>query len=108
MSSFEESRFKKGQGGRVKGARNRISYKLLTALADDFEQHGEEAIRICRVERPNEYLKIIVSTMPKEFEITDSRLQEISDDELEILIDRLRQERSSIRTADSGTGETAH
>lgn len=106
MSLFEKGRQK--TGGRVKGARNRIAYKLIEALAKDFEEHGEEAIRIARIERPHEYLKIIVSTMPKEFEITDSRLQEISDDELEILIDRLRQERSSIRSADSGTGETAH
>jgi hypothetical protein len=101
---FEEGRPK--TGGRVKGARNRIAYKLIEALAKDFEEHGEEAIRIARIERPHEYLKIIVSTMPKEFEITDSRLQDISDDELELLIEHVRQQRGAIRSTDSREEQT--
>ena len=90
------SSFQKGQpklGGRGKGVRNRLSNALLEALAKDFEEFGEEAVRITRVERPAEYLKIVAGIMPKELEITDSRLKEIDDSELDYLIEFARQRR---------------
>ena len=73
---FEPGRPK--TGGRVKGARNKLSMAFVEALAKEFEEHGAEAIRICRVERPTEFIKIIASIMPKEFEITDNRLADIT------------------------------
>ena len=80
-------------GGRRQGARNRISTALLTALAEDFEKFGEETVRITRVEKPVEYLRIAASLLPKEFEITHSQqLHELSDEELEQFIERLRLE----------------
>ena len=36
-----------------------LNCSFLTALAKDFEQYGIEAIRICRIERPSEYVKIV-------------------------------------------------
>jgi len=66
MSLFEPGREK--TGGRRKGSRNRISTALLEALAEDFEQFGKEAIKITRVERPGEYLKICASLVPQAFE----------------------------------------
>lgn len=99
--------FQKGQaktGGRVKGARNRIAYKLIEALAADFEQHGEEAIKIARIERPVEYLKVIASLCPKEFEIVDSRLAELSDEELDVFIAKLRGQLRPVAT-DAGSRE---
>ena len=104
---FEKGREK--SGGRVKGSRNRLSLHFVAALADEFEKFGAEAIRIARVERPHEFLKIIASIMPKEFEITDSRLKEISDDELDLLIAVAKRQLvsgSGPRDVDSGEGET--
>jgi hypothetical protein len=77
-------------GGRAKGVKNRLSHAFLTALAEDFEQYGVEAITICRVERPNEYLRVIAHLMPKELEVTVGPLQEVSDQELETLIEHAR------------------
>lgn len=79
--------FKPGQGGRVKGARNKLSMSFVTALAKEFEEHGAEAIRIARIERPTEFIKIIASVLPKEFEIVDLRLQDITDEELNAFIE---------------------
>jgi hypothetical protein len=80
-------------GGRRQGARNRISTALLTAFAEDFEKFGEETVRITRVEKPVEYLRIAASLLPKEFKITHSQqLHELSDEELEQFIERLRLE----------------
>jgi hypothetical protein len=94
--------------GRRKGARNRISTALLTAFAEDFEKHGDETVRICRVEKPIEYLKIAASLLPKEFEISDSRLAELSDEDLDALIDEVRQRRALIGDTERREGETAH
>jgi hypothetical protein len=88
MAPFEKGMTK--IGGRAKGVKNRLSHAFLTALAEDFEQHGVEAIKICRVERPNEYLRVIAHLMPKELEVTVGPLQEISDVELETLIEHAR------------------
>jgi hypothetical protein len=88
MTLFERGRAK--TGGRAKGARNKISTAFLEALAKDFEEHGETAIKIMRIERPAEYVKVIASILPKEFEITENRLMEIPDDELDILINYAR------------------
>ena len=81
------ARFQPGNGGRPRGARNKLSGDFLTALADEFSEHGAEAIKIVRVERPHEFLKIVASLMPKELEISDSRLKDISDDELDFFIE---------------------
>ena len=59
MTLFEKGRSK--MGGRAKGAKNRLSHAFLTALAEDFEQHGVEALKIARVEKPVEYIRIAAS-----------------------------------------------
>jgi len=100
--------FEKGSSGnpagRGKGTRNRLSAKFLEALAKDFEQHGEETIRIARVERPVEYMKVVASLLPKEFEFTDSRLADLSDDELDAFIELAKRQLGS-RTAKAGSGK---
>ena len=44
--------------GRMKGSKNKLnarSLKVIDTLLADFAQHGAEAVKIVRVERPNEY-----------------------------------------------------
>ena len=102
MSLFEKGRAK--TGGRRKGVKDRIGTMFLEELAKDFEEHGPEVIKIARIERPVEYLKIVAATLPKEFEITDHRLEDISDDELDALIDFARQRRAITVNANGGAG----
>ena len=92
MALFEKGRPK--TGGRAKGARNKLSAAFLEAFAADFEEHSAEVIRIMRVELPTEYVKAAVNLMPKEFEITENRLMEIPDAELDSL-HRVRQTTNS-------------
>jgi hypothetical protein len=54
--------------------RNFLQAKFLTALAEDFERDGAAAIKICRIEEPAQYVKIVASLMPKEFAVTDNAL----------------------------------
>jgi hypothetical protein len=65
--------------GRSKGSRNRLSGAFLTALADDFEQGGVAAIKICRIEDPSIYCRLIASILPREFTFEDNRMTELSD-----------------------------
>jgi hypothetical protein len=109
-----DTRFKPGHrgGGRRKGSRDRIATALLEEIAKDFEAHGSDAVRIARVERPVEYLRVVASLLPKEFEITTTTIaNELSDDELEALIEHARQQRelAAGRTDTSGgTKTTTH
>src|SRR5262249_57301735 len=58
-----------GKNGRPRGAKNKLHRSFVEALAKDFEEHGEGAIVVCRVEEPTRYLQIIASilTCPKNF-----------------------------------------
>lgn len=68
-------------GGKPIGARNRIQGDFMREIAEDFAQHGKDAIQRCRDEKPEVYLRAIASMMPKE--IHDSRaLEDLTEDEL--------------------------
>jgi hypothetical protein len=75
MTLFEPGRIK--TGGREKGVRNKFSNKFLEALATDFEVHGADAIKIVRIEKPAEYLKICAAIIPKSWD-DDEALPQIA------------------------------
>ncbi|MGC2076824.1 MAG: hypothetical protein WA728_12465 [Xanthobacteraceae bacterium] len=86
--------------GRRRGARNRLSTSFLEKLAVDFEEHGEGVIKIARMEEPVNYLRLVASVLPKEFELIDTRLQELSDDDIAQLISELKRNIQSRPTID--------
>ena len=59
--------------GRVKGTRNKISQAFLEALAADFEEGGAAAIKVMRIERPSEYVNVLLRYCRKSsiFQTTD-------------------------------------
>jgi hypothetical protein len=78
--------------GRPKGVRNRLQRSFLYALAEDFERHGADAIRICRIEEPSRYVQIVASLMPKELELAHTAVSDLDDEELDQMIRKLRAE----------------
>ena len=86
---------KKGSGGRVTGSRNKLQHTFVSALEKDFHQHGEGVIRIVRIEKPHEYLKIIAQVIPREFTITEGELDTMSDDDLLEALKAVREARAS-------------
>jgi len=75
--------------GRPKGSRNRHSENFLNAFARDFEQHGAAVIEKVRKERPQDYLKVAASLLPKQMENETRRtrpLSELTDAELLALV----------------------
>jgi hypothetical protein len=98
--------------GKPKGVKNRLNWAFVTALMEDFEAHGIEAIRICRIEDPTAYVKICAGLLPKEFSIEDNRLTELGDDELDAIINyarhRLTAKRELVSDARSRENETTY
>lgn len=58
--------FRKGEGGRKPGARNKLKEAFLEAALKDFDQHGIGAIERLREEDPVAYVRMIVGLIPKE------------------------------------------
>jgi hypothetical protein len=58
-------------GGRPKGARAKLGEEFLNALLNDFAEHGVVAVEAVRSEKPDQYLKVIASILPKEISGVD-------------------------------------
>lgn len=110
-----EHQFKPGNPGRPKGSRNKLGEAFLEAMHADFEQHGTEVIARVRNEKPDQYLKVVASILPKDLNVNINNMDDLTDDQL---IQRIRQLDSAIRPfldaqgasgSVGGTGpETAH
>jgi len=77
--------FKSGEtgnpGGKPKATRNRLQGAFLSALADDFDAHGRQAIVNCREKDPMGYVKAVVALMPKQFE-QSTPMEDLTDAEI--------------------------
>lgn len=71
-----------GIGGRPVGARNKLGEAFIAALHDDFAEHGVAAIQTVRSEKPDQYLKVIASLLPKDVNLNVNNEIELTDDEL--------------------------
>jgi hypothetical protein len=106
---LEPFKWAKGQSGnpagKPKGARTKLGEAFIEALHDDFNEHGIAAIQVVRAEKPDQYLKVIASLMPKEHRLSvNDQFADMTDDEL---AQRIRQLAETIAPfLDSGTGCT--
>jgi hypothetical protein len=88
-----------GKGGRPKGSRNRLAVRVF----DDILAHwteptapgsetckGQQALEMLYRERPGEYLRLTASVLPREF-IFENAVTELDDDELDRMIEMLRE-----------------
>ena len=74
--------FQRGNPGRPKGSRNKLAEAFVADLYDDWQEHGLAAIQEVRATKPDAYLKVIASLLPKDVNLTTRSLDDLSDDQL--------------------------
>jgi hypothetical protein len=90
-------------GGRPKGSRNRLTEVFMSAVVDDFAEHGADAIERVRCGDPVAYLRIVGSFVPQELVLQRERepnvdIESLSFSDFMDLVKRL-QHNKSIRRA---------
>lgn len=105
---LREHAFKPGQSGnpagRAKGSRNKLGEEFLNDMLADWQEHGKDAIAAVRAEKPDQYLKVVASTLPRELNVKVNELDELSDDQL---ARQLRSIATQLAAAGLGIGEGA-
>ena len=91
--------------GRPKGSRHKLAEEFLRALQSDFVEHGEATIQAVRKTKPDQYLKVIASIMPREIDVKVSTTDELADDELAALIHAAREAENAAQQAGEGASE---
>lgn len=86
--------WKEGQSGnpagRPKGSRNKLGEAFIQAMYEDWQKNGEAVIQQVRAEKPDQYLKVVASILPKELHVKDATLGDLTDDELLELLASVR------------------
>lgn len=82
----QSTQFQIGNPGRPKGSRNKLGEAFISALHDDFLDNGKQVIETVRAEKPDQYLKVIASILPKQFELDGNLLSKFSDEQLGQLV----------------------
>jgi hypothetical protein len=68
--------------GRPKGARNKLGEAFLADMLADWEEHGAAAIKAAREDKPEVYVKVLASILPKELNVKVSELDDLTDDQI--------------------------
>jgi hypothetical protein len=97
MSKFTSDSHPKG--GRTPGSRNKLVNAFVDKLFREFEEHGESVIRICRIEDPMQFLKLIGQLVPKEVLLEASAFSGMSDEEIAETLLTIRKLKQSVVSA---------
>ncbi len=101
----EKGRFITGNsgGGRPKGSRNQLGEAFVADLYADWQANGAETIARVREERPQDYLKVVASILPKNVNLNVSPYEQMTDAELSAALVRYTREIDELEKNGSGT-----
>ncbi len=103
----KKGKFVQGNSGRPLGSRNKLEESFLTALHQDFDAFGKQALEQARLADPTGYIRVVAQLMPKHSEKTIKHdVANLSDAELIALV---RDTRDQLRgpTSLGSPGDTA-
>lgn len=95
--------FQPGNPGRPKGSRNKLGEAFIQAMHEDFLEHGKDVIETVRLEKPDQYLKVVASILPKELNIKTDAFDNITDEQLAAIVAAAT---AALGIADDGEGDT--
>lgn len=100
-----EHQFKAGNPGRPKGSRNKLGEAFLEDLLVSWESQGPAVIQRVIAEKPEQFLKVVASLMPKDLNVNLNQVGDMTDDQL---IDRIKKLDAAIKPflAASGAGQS--
>ena len=98
-----DTQFKRGNPGRPKGSRNKLSEDFFKALHNDFQAHGKATIEAARESDPVAYVRMIASLLPKDVRINERPLVEWTDAEIMAKLDEFDAKHGD--GADDDTGQ---
>ena len=94
--------------GRPVGIRNKLNEKFILALHDDFVQHGAKVIEQVRTDKPDIYLKVIASILPRELHVKDGSLFDgMSNEQLDEILGSVRTVLAARAPSGLGDGKAA-
>ncbi|MER9602621.1 hypothetical protein [Mesorhizobium sp. M0243] len=70
------------QKPRRKRAKKTLGDDFLAAVRADFRAYGAGVIAQVRADKPDQYLKIVLSVLPKDFDAKINQMDGLSDDEI--------------------------
>lgn len=98
--------FQPGNPGRPKGSKNKLADAFVADLHDDWLEHGKDVIAVVRAEKPDQYMKVIASIIPKDHNVNVSNVDDLSDAEL---AERIRNLATTLAPfLSEGTGDVEH
>jgi hypothetical protein len=89
-----EYQFKPGNPGRPKGARNKLGEAFIEDMLADWEANGPAAIVEVRTKKPDAYLKVVASILPKDLNVNINQMDHMTDEQL---VERIRSLDAAIR-----------
>ncbi len=97
-----EHQFKPGNPGRPKGARNKLGEMFIEDVLAAWESKGAAAIHTVIEKRPQDFLKVVASLLPKDLNVNINQIGEMTDEQL---LDRIRKLDATIQPFLSAHGE---
>ena len=73
---------RKAAAGTTKRTKKTLGDDFLDAVRADFRAHGAGVIAAVRADKPDQYLKIVQSVLPKDLHVSLDHLETLSDDEI--------------------------
>ncbi|MBZ3693239.1 hypothetical protein [Phyllobacterium calauticae] len=77
-----EHQFKAGNSGRPKGTRNKLGEAFLEDLLVAWEAQGPAVIHTVIEKRPQDFLKVVASLMPKDLNVNINQMDGMTDEQL--------------------------
>lgn len=89
-----EHQFKPGNPGRPKGARNKLGEAFLEDMLASWQTQGREAIERVIADKPEQFLKVVASILPRDLNVNINNMDDLTDEQL---IERIRSLDAAIR-----------